>query len=142
MHDGLRFDLRRQAPIYLHLNRACWPYSYADLQRDYDALNRALQRFAAANSLPFIDTAAAFPLDSDLFFDAVHLNEDGTRLHAWIVFQSLLPLVRERLASGAWPRPDQWPQQEHPCLTPAREYVVSCKPAPPRKQVRVPGTTF
>jgi hypothetical protein len=42
---------------------------------------------------------------------------DGTRGHAWIVFQQLLPIVRARLESGVWPRPDRVAQSEHPAIT-------------------------
>ena len=94
MFDGLQLDTRRHAPIYRHLNEGCWPYRYADLRRAVDLHNHILQRYAVAHGLPFVDVAAEFPPDQDLFFDAVHLNDDGTRLHAWIVFRALLPLVR------------------------------------------------
>ena len=124
--DGLRLDTRRHAAIYRHLNEGCWPYRYADLRRAVDLHNHILQRYALAHGLPFVDVAAEFPPDQDLFFDAVHLNDDGTRLHAWIVFRALLPLVRSKIEAGVWPRPDQVPQTDHPSITAGEPYTVSC----------------
>jgi GDSL-like Lipase/Acylhydrolase family len=115
--DGLRLDPRRHGVIYRHLNTRCWPHRYAALRRSVDLYNRALEQYASAHGLPFIDVASAFPPDPDLFWDSIHLNADGTRVHAWIVFQQLLPIVRARFASGVWPRPDRVPQSEHPAIT-------------------------
>ena len=75
--------------------------------------------------------AGAFPLDPGLFIDKVHLNTDGTRLHAWILFRALIPLVRARLASDDWPRPDRVALSTHPAIGAAQPYPLTC-PAPTR----------
>jgi len=56
----------------------------------------------------------------------MHFNHEGTRLQAWVVFQALLPLVRDRLASGAWPRPDGVPLSAHPAFGGTRSYTLPC----------------
>lgn len=124
--DGLRLDPLRDAAIHRHLNALCWPFRYADLRRDIDLHNHVLEQYAAARNLPFIDVAGAFPPDPRLFFDAIHLNADGTRVHAWIVFRAVLPLVRARVESGRWPRPDRVPERADP-LGSARPFTVSCQ---------------
>jgi hypothetical protein len=125
-HEGLRLDPRRDAMVYHSLNELCWPLRYADMRRDMDLNNRVLERYAAAAGVPFIDVAGAFPPDPSLFFDAVHFNDNGTRVHAWIVFRALLPIVRERLQSGAWPRPDRVAQSQQTPITPSVPFMVSC----------------
>ena len=136
--EGLRLDPVRDVVIYNHLNGGCWPYRYADLRRAVDLHNHILEQYAAAHRLPFIDAAAAFPPDPELFYDAVHLNTDGTRLQAWIVFRALVPIVRSHLESGVWPRPDRVPQTEHPVIGPGQPFTVSC-PRPAGSTSRPPA---
>ena len=45
------------------------------------------------------------PFDPNLFFDAVHKTYPGERMQAWVTFLLLVPLIEQRLASGAWPKP-------------------------------------
>jgi hypothetical protein len=115
-----------EAPIYEMLNLRFWPYRYADVRRMADFQNRVFARYAAAHELPFLDVAGRFPQASALFLDAIHFNKDGTRLQAWIVFGQLLPLVRERLTSGAWPRPDRVPLTAHPGFAATGQYTLPC----------------
>jgi hypothetical protein len=50
------------------------------------------------------------------------------RLRAWIVLQKLLPLIEQRLASGAWPKPVPAMGDVHPAFrTPPREITFQCK---------------
>lgn len=126
--DGLHLDPLRDVVIYRHLNSRCWPYRYADVRRALDLHNHLFEQYALRHGMSFIDVAAALPNDPDLFFDAIHLNADGTRAHAWIVFRALVPLMRARIESGAWPRPDREPLQEHPNIKPAQPLTVSCPP--------------
>lgn len=130
VHDGLQLDPLRNGNIYLWLNQECWPHTYRDLRRAADLHNRILQRYAAAKDVPFIDVAEDFPDDLDLFTDAVHLNREGTKVHAWLVLRALIPLVRARLESGEWPRPDRTPLAEHPSIKPPEPYTVRCDAAP------------
>lgn len=130
--DGLRLDPLRHVVIYNHLNKRCWPYRYSDLRRGVDLHNQVLEQYALQHQMPFIDVAAAFPNDPDLFFDAIHLNDAGTRVHAWIVFRALVPLMGERIDTGAWPSPDREPLLEHPNIKPAQPLTLSCsRLAPP-----------
>lgn len=136
--DGLRLDPLRHLGIYRHLNEWCWPYRYADVRRALDLHNRIVGLYAETHGLPFIDVASAFPLDPDLFFDSIHLNEAGTRVHAWIVFRALVPLLRARLDAGVLPRSDRVALTEHPHIKPAQPFNPTCGtmtphavPAPP-----------
>jgi hypothetical protein len=124
--DGLRLDPVHNAAIYDMLNTDFWPFRYADVRRMADFQNRVFRRYAAAHRLPFIDVAGEFPPLPALFVDAVHFSDDGTRLQAWIVLNGLLPLVRERLVSGAWPRPDRSPLAAHPAFGPLRRTTLPC----------------
>jgi hypothetical protein len=130
--DGLRLGERGQQLIYYRLNEMTWPYTYADLRRLADFQNLVLRRWAAARGLPFLDIAAEYPQDPDLFLDAIHMNADGTRLHAWLAFEGLLPLVRQRIEDGRLPRADQVPLSEHPRIGPMRRYTLRCPPVPPK----------
>jgi hypothetical protein len=68
------------------------------------------------------------PLDPDLFSDAIHPTEAGMRLMAWIVLQELVPIVDQRLASGAWPKPVPAMGDTHPAFTKVpREMTFTCK---------------
>ncbi|HLK12235.1 MAG TPA: SGNH/GDSL hydrolase family protein [Candidatus Binatia bacterium] len=121
---GLQLDPLREVPIYRALNEGCWPYRYADIRRAIDLHNRVLERYAEAHQLPFLDVARAFPMESALFFDSVHLNAEGTRVHGWLAFEAILPIVRAKLASGEWPRPDRVPGQS--TIGPGRPVALPC----------------
>jgi hypothetical protein len=126
-YEGLRLDPYRHNVIYRALNELCWPYRYADIRRDVDLDNNVMRRYAELHQEELIDVAGAFPRDPDLFFDSTHLNRDGTRAHAWIVFRALIPIVRAHLQSGAWPQPDRTPLTEHPGIRPARPFRYTCE---------------
>lgn len=125
--DGMQLDPQRDAVKLRHLNDWCWPYSYADVRRATDLHNDLMAAFATRYQITFIDVATLFPDDPRLFFDAFHLNPDGTRMHAWITFRGLVPLIRERLATGEWPRLDRTPQTTHPALEPPRLKTLNCE---------------
>jgi hypothetical protein len=139
VHDGLRLDPLRNGNIYRWLNQECWPHTYRDLRRAADLHNRVLQHYAATKGVPFIDVAAGFPNDPDLFTDGVHLNHEGTKVQAWLALRALVPLVRARLESGAWPRPDRMPLAEHPNIKPPELYRLRCD-APPTEPPRPTAT--
>ena len=126
--DGLRLDPFRHGFIFTTLNERFWPLRYADLRRLVDFENRVFERYVSAHGAVFVDLARAYPQDPDLFLDFVHMNEAGTRVQAWIVMQALLPHIRRRLESGAWPRPDREPLAAHPNLGPPRLWTVTCAP--------------
>jgi hypothetical protein len=136
--DGLLLPGRRQQIIYHWLNEMTWPYTYADLRRLADFQNVVLRRWAAARGLPFLDVAAEYPQDPGLFLDAIHMNVDGTRLHGWLAFQGLLPLVRRQIHAGRLPRADRFPLASHPGFGPIRSYTLHCPPPSPADRSATP----
>jgi hypothetical protein len=104
VRENLQLSPVRHAGIYQHLNTFLWPLKYSDARRLADFQNRVFRNYASSRKAGFLDVAAALPQSPDLFLDAIHLTETGTRLKAWIAFQQLVPLVRERIGSGRWPR--------------------------------------
>jgi len=119
--DGMRLRPQSDSLIHRSLNKGWWPYRYADMRRMADFQNRVLARYAEAHSLLFIDLAAFVPADPDLFKDAIHFNREGIRVQAWGVLNALVPRIRERLASGAWPRPDRFRASQHRGIHPGRQ---------------------
>lgn len=108
-HDGLRLVPGRanERSIYWYLNGndVFWPLKYRDIRRFADFQNRVFHAFTQADGAYFIDLARWFPADPALFIDAVHLSYGGVKLHGWITFLQLLPLIEQRLASHASTRP-------------------------------------
>ena len=120
-HQDMRLDPLRHAIIYRYLNESFWPFPYAHMRRMADFQNRVFGKYAAAHGLPFLDVAARYPQDPDLFDDAIHMNEEGVRLHAWIAFNELVPVIEQRLAQGALPRPPPPPIDSHPAFSHSRQ---------------------
>jgi hypothetical protein len=126
VHEGLELDPHDDVFLYDWLNQRCWPYTYRDLRRLADFQNRVFESFAQQENLLFVDVAGRFPAERQWFFDPIHFTNDGMRLQAWVVFQSLLPRIRDRIGSGAWPRPDREPLAAHPNLRGYHDYVLPC----------------
>jgi hypothetical protein len=114
--DGMTLDLPRQLRLFNHLNRDYWPATYDSMRRLADIQNRVYQDFAQRRHLPFIDFAAKFPLDTNLFVDAVHLDYPATRLQSWVIFQDLAKLIDERIAGQQLPRAMAHPGRRHPAF--------------------------
>jgi hypothetical protein len=134
--DGMKLDLRVNMNIYDFLNRTYWPIPYAHMRRMADLQNRVFANYARARHLPFVDIAAEFPLDPDLFGDAIHMRPWGLRLQAWIYLQHLIALVESRVADGRLPQPMHHPRAAHPAFEqPAPRFVspdelrASCTPS-------------
>jgi hypothetical protein len=104
VHDGLVLDPARDAFLFEHLNQYYWPFSYAHVRRYVDVENRVFRKFANLHQLPFVDAASQYPRDPRLFVDAVHMTPAGVKLHAWLVFQQLVPYLDAAIASGSQPR--------------------------------------
>lgn len=106
VRDGQKFDRLRHRAIFYYLNgySVFWPLTYADLRKLADFQNRAWKIYAHQNGLHYTDVASRYPLDPDLFRDGIHRNLTGNKLHGWVAFLELLPLVKKRLAEGKWPR--------------------------------------
>ncbi len=124
VHDGLKLEMPRHQNIYRFLNESFFPFPYSHLRRMADLQNRVFSKFAAMQGLHFIDVDRRFPKDPDLFGDAIHMTEHGTRLHAWIVLQQLVPILEAKIRSGRLPRPPRQPPLEtHPALQSSAELV-------------------
>lgn len=127
VRDGLVLDPVRHRYIIDQLNVRNFPFTYKDLARLASFQNRTFEAFARAHGLPFIDVAGTMPFDPDLYFDAIHKTYPGERMQGWVVFQALVPLIEQRLASGAWPRPVPAMPAVHPAFTvPPRLVPVDC----------------
>jgi len=128
---GMTLDLRRHLTLYQYLNHSYWPASYAHLRRMADFQNVVFANYAKVHRLMFFDVAAAFPLDPDLFVDAIHKTEDGLRLQAWIYFQQIVGAIDKRLRDHRWPRaPHAGPApvvDVAPRLVDRKEILASCR---------------
>ena len=123
--DGMVLDPVRHKYIFDQLNIGYFPYRYRDMERLSNFQNRLLAKYAKTHGIGFIDTARYMPLDPDLFVDAVHTNQAGLRLQAWIAFNQLLPIVEKHLADGSWPRPSD-PTVALPTIAP-RKITFTCQ---------------
>ena len=121
--DGLTLDLSRDLTLFNDLNWAYYPLSYAQLRRAADFDNRVFRAYAERHHLLFIDAAAGWPLDPELFGDAVHMTRQGLRLEAWKYLQAIVGWLGPRIDSGALPRPMQHPRDRHPAF-PTTDYRV------------------
>jgi hypothetical protein len=125
VRDGMKLDLRLNMNIYDYLNRTYWPIPYAHMRRMADLQNRVFANYARSRGLPFIDIAREFPLDPDLFGDAIHMRPWGLRLQAWIYLQQLIPLIDSRVAAGRLPQSMHHPRATHPAFEqPAPRFVT------------------
>ena len=129
--DGLVLDPVRHRYILDQLNVANFPFRYRDLERLAKFQNRVFAKYARAHGLPFLDVAARCRFDPDLFLDAVHNTYPGARMQGWVTFLLLVPLIEQRLASGAWPKSVATMPSSHPAfVVPPRLVPVDCrKPA-------------
>lgn len=103
--EGMVLDPVRHRSIYWYLNgyEAFWPYRYADIRRFADFQNRVWEKYCLQKGCHFIDLARTYPLDPDLFIDGIHENTAGIKLHGWVTFLKLLPIVKRKIESGVWP---------------------------------------
>lgn len=125
VHDGMKVDMRTNPGIYRYLNETYWPIRYSHMRRMADFQNRVFRNYAQARDLPFLDVAAKYPMEPALFGDAIHMTGEGVRLHAWIAFQELVPILRQRLDQGVLPRRDPAPLRLHPAFDQPREQMVT-----------------
>lgn len=126
--DGIKINAITHKPVLENLNVGYFPYRYRDLERMTAFENRVFKKYAATHGLPFVDVERYMPYDVELFTDATHNTPPGVRLRAWIVFQQLIPIIEQRLASGAWPKPVQVMGDTHPAFTvPPRKVTFNCK---------------
>lgn len=106
--DGMLLDPgnpQRGAGIDSEVNQGFWwPYTYAEIHRIIDFYNRTLRAWASRNGRDIIPVNEEMPWRPELYGDAMHERFTGEALHGWIVFQHLLPRLREDLASHRLPR--------------------------------------
>jgi hypothetical protein len=102
--DNLALSPNAHKFIYQQLNTVLWPLRYADIRRLADFQNLVFRRYAESRRVPYLKVAELLPQDPNLFIDAIHMTEVGERLKAWIVFQQLIPTVRQEIESGRLPR--------------------------------------
>jgi len=127
VRDGLVLDPVRHRYIIDQLNVRNFPFTYKDIARVAAFQNRVFEAFARAHDLPFIDVDKTMPFDPDLYFDAIHKTYPGERMQGWVVFQALVPLIEQRLASHVWPRTVTDMPDVHPAFTvPPRLVPLSC----------------
>ena len=125
VYPGMALDPDRDAAILNTINTTYWPFSYAHIRRYLDFKTRVLRKYAAAHQLVFVDAAGSFPRDPRLFDDAIHTTRAGTRLQAWLVFNSLVPIIERRLAAQQWPRPATLRLSKHPAFNGRRLVPIS-----------------
>ena len=135
--DGMALSPARHTNIYKQLNTVLWPLRYSDIRRLADFQNRVYHRYAEARGLPFLDVVSALPQDPNLFNDAIHMNETGERVKAWIVFQQLVPLIRKQLDSGHLPRASGSHLVPQPPSQAISEMRLGCGDAPPGTLTRL-----
>ena len=127
VRDGMVLDPMRHRHTLEQLNVRYFPFTYRDLERMAAFQNRVFAAYAAAHKLPFLDVAATMPFDPNLFFDTVHKTHHGERMQGWVTFLLLVPLIEDKLATGAWPRPPPQMPQTHPAFaTPPRLIPLAC----------------
>ena len=56
------------------------------------------------------------PRQPDLYDDAIHNTYLGSRIRAWLIFESLTPLLEQDLKAGRLPRAARLNYTEHPYL--------------------------
>jgi hypothetical protein len=117
VQDGMVLDPTRHRNLYTYLNRVFWPISYANMRRAADFQNRVFTQWAANNRVPLFDITAQMPVQPDLYDDAIHNTYLGSRIRAWIVFEELVPLLKEDIENGRLPRPSRVNYTQHPYIT-------------------------
>ncbi len=127
VRDGMVLDPVRHRYALEQLNRRYFPFTYRDLERLAAFQNRVLAAYTRAHDLPFLDVAATMPFDPNLFFDGVHKTYPGERMQGWATFLLLVPLIEQRLATGAWPKPVPAMPPSHPAfIVPPRLVPLDC----------------
>ena len=127
VYDDMVLDSTRNRNLYSYINRVYWPISYDNIRRAADFQNRVFVKWAAQNGVPIVDVAGQIPKEPDLFDDAIHTSHLGTRVRAWLNFETLVPLLKQDIESGTLPRSAKATYTEHPFLT--DDYVIKELPA-------------
>jgi len=116
--DGMTFDAVWSNNTHVYLNRAYWPLRYDVLEKLNDVQNRFFAAWAKSHGVELLDVGKALPQDERLSIDAIHHNELGVRLKAWLMFVQLVPILERDLASGRLPVADRHADAVHPNIGP------------------------
>jgi hypothetical protein len=116
VYKGMTLDPSRHRKLYVYINRLYWPISYTNMHRAADFQNQVFRRWAADNRVPVIDVTGLIPRQPDLYDDAIHNTYLGTRIRAWIMFESLVPLLKQDIENGTLPRPASKKYVQHPFI--------------------------
>ncbi|MCA8976441.1 MAG: hypothetical protein KDC98_17105, partial [Planctomycetes bacterium] len=116
--DGMVLDPVWAKNVHVHLNRAYWPFRYASIRQLADLQNRFFTAWATARGVDLLDVGGLLPQHEQLAIDAIHHNEIGVRLKAWIMFAGLTRILDRDLAAGAIPVPDDRHDEHHPNIGP------------------------
>ncbi len=108
-HAGMRLDPVRHAGIHQYIDEAWHPLRYEDIERMASFQNRVFRDYALRENWHFVDLAASYPRDPDLFVDAIHQSYGGVQLRAWHVFNALVRILRHHIATQHGGHADQVP---------------------------------
>jgi hypothetical protein len=139
VQENMPLSPARHPFIYKQLNSVLWPLRYSDIRRLADFQNRVFLGYATSREIPFVDVAALLPQDPNLFSDSIHMTDTGERVKAWIVFQQLVPLIRQEIESGRLPRPSVSHNLPPPPSLATSEMSIGCDITPAGKLVRLDG---
>jgi hypothetical protein len=115
--DGMKLRSGADQRLFQVLNGPLfWPFSYADLRQMLAAYNGAITSWAEANGISVIDIDGQMPQSPSLYVDAWHDIELGARIRAWLIFQAMVPKIKQDLSSGLAPRDNSDPTGVHPYL--------------------------
>jgi hypothetical protein len=93
-----------------------WPLTYEQSKQLLRLNSSIISAWAQQNKIKIVDIDGTMPDDPDLYTDGGHDVELAQRLRAWIVFQSMVPLLQEDAKSGKVPRHGQQSGSEHPFI--------------------------
>jgi hypothetical protein len=103
------------APLFKSVNGPMfWPLSYKDIKKFLRLNNEIISAWSKQNGLPLVDIDGLMPEDAALYTDGGHDVDFANKLRAWIVFQKMIPLVKEDLIAGRIPRQAAQSGDEHP----------------------------
>lgn len=117
-YDDMVLDPSRHRYLYIYLNRKYWPISYENMRRAADFQNRVFAKWAINNNVPLIDVSGQMPRQPDIYNDAIHNNPLGMKIRAWLIFEGMLPYLKQDIESGLMPRPDRVSLTKHPYIQP------------------------
>ena len=129
VEDGMKLHPVRNQGVYQYWNEEKWPLKYADIKRFLDFQNRVYKAYAKKHGINFLDIAAAMPIDPDIFKDGIHMYEETISVRAWLTFLKLLPILKQKIELGEFPKPGSTLYDKHPnidALEPWFKVSIKC----------------